>query len=471
LRYDYFQPYTQADDKYGTIEQVGYSIPANAKVITPSNSQFGRGLIAPDRKNFGPRVGFAWRPGRLGNDSVVRGGYGIYFTPDLSNTFFQAMSEGFQATGASLTNRGPSLPLFFNSDFTQGSSGQFPFMGSVDQHLKSSYVQQWNLNLQHRLPGSIVLDVGYVGSKGTRLHVTFGDFNRPITPVPNSPPVNVNARRPNQTFLRAVTGEKSVGNSIYHALQVKAERRLSRGLTFLTAYTYSKAISGPADIGGLVGGGFFIGSPQDIFNLQADRSVSGLDQTHRFVQTVVYNLPFLRNAQSLSGRLLGGWQVSTIVTLQSGFPAGINYGVDTTGTGVGSRADLLPGQNANLPAYQRTFQRWFNKDAFAIVPQSAGRFGTAPRTNAIRMPGAENADFSVSKGFRFPESRSLEFRTEIFNLFNHFNPSFVSASANQSVVGASSNLDIRSALFGKISDGTKGGFTTRVIQLGLKLYF
>jgi hypothetical protein len=121
----------------------------------------------------------------------------------------------------------------------------------------------------------MVLDVGYVGSKGTRLIVTFGDLNRPIQVVdPRTPGLpSLNARRPDPLFPRAVTGDKSVGNSIYHALQTKLERRMANGLTFLTAYTWSKSISGPSDIGGQVGGGFYIGSPQDIYYLRGDRAV------------------------------------------------------------------------------------------------------------------------------------------------------------------------------------------------------
>ena len=129
-----------------------------------------------------------------------------------------------------------------------------------DQNLRDSYIQQWNLNVQHKLPGDILFDVGYVGSKGTRLIVTFEDLNRPIQVVdPRTPGLPVlNARRPNQAYQRVVRADKSIGNSNYHSMQVKAERRLAKGLTFLTAYTWAKAISGPNDIGGQVGGGKFI---------------------------------------------------------------------------------------------------------------------------------------------------------------------------------------------------------------------
>ena len=244
LRYDYFQRYKQKDDKFVNIELNGFHL---GKTVTPKTSQYGRELMAPDGNNFGPRFGFAWRP-RIAGETVVRGGYGIYYTPQISNAIF-AMAEGAQATaGATVTGNIVGAPnVFFSNPFpsSQTAAG-LPFAVSNDQNMRDSYIQQWNFNIQRKLPGNVVLDVGYVGSKGTRLIVTFGDLNRPIVVVdPRTAGLaSLNARRPDQEYLRAVTGDKSVGNSIYHSLQVKAERRLSSGLTFLTAYTWSKSISG-----------------------------------------------------------------------------------------------------------------------------------------------------------------------------------------------------------------------------------
>jgi hypothetical protein len=458
LRYDYFAPYTQSDDRFADIYQNGFVI---ADVVTPHNSPYGRGLLAPTKRDFGPRFGFAYRPSLWG-DWVVRGGYGIYYTPEISNAIF-AMAEGDQATsGASVIGNLSGLPnIFFNNPWVSATSGtaSLPFAVSNDQNLRDSYIQQWNFNIQRQLPGNVVLDVGYVGSKGTDLIVTFGDLNRPIQVVdPRTPGLaSLNSRRPDALFPRAVTGDKSVGNSIYHALQVKGERRFGQGLTFLAAYTWSKSISGPSDIGGQVGGGFYIGTPQDIYNLSADRSVSGFDVTQRAVQTVLYDIPFFRNMHGARRYLLDGWQVSTIITASSGFPTPISSNLDTTGTGITSRPDQIAGMSGNLPADQRTWQKWFNTAAFTQAQY--GRFGTSPRTNAIRLPGLINTDFSVTKSVRFKESRTFEFRTEFFNLFNHYNPDPQTVDTN-----------LNSATFGAIGGGVQG-ITTRVIQLGAKLYF
>ena len=456
VRYDLFGRYTQSDDKFVNIEQEGFAL---TRLVNPETSPFGRPLMASDKNNFGPRFGFAYRP-RFLTDAVVRGGYGIYYTPQISNAIF-AMAEGGQATaGASVIGNPAGTPdLFFSNAFTQqAASGSFNFAVSNDQNMTDSYIQQWNLNVQKKVIGDLVLDVGYVGSKGTDLIVTLGDMNRPIQLVdPRTAGLpSINARRPNQDFPRAVTADKSIGNSIYHSLQVKAERRMAAGLTFLTAYTWSKSISGPSDIGGQVGGGFYIGGIQDIYNLGAERAVSGFDVPHRFVQTVLYDLPFFKSSTGLKKLVLDGWQASTIVTAQSGFGAPIDFGVDTTGTGIGSRPDVT-GQAPNLPGDERSWTRWFNTDAFAPTPY--GRFGTSPRTTAIRLPGLFNFDFSVNKTFAVNERFRAEFRTEIYNLFNHFNPDPQTVDRN-----------IRSQTFGTIGGGVRG-ITTRVIQLGAKFYF
>jgi len=267
----------------------------------------------------------------------------------------------------------------------------------------------------------------------------------------------VDARRPNQLFLRFVEGTKSIGNSNYHSLQAKAERRMAHGLTFLTAYTWSKSLSGPQDQGGLIGNGSFIGSPQDYYNLQNEHSLSGFDVTQRFVQTVVWDVPFFHGTHGAAKCLVDGWQLAMIAVVQSGFPAGIDYGVDTTGTGVQSRADVVLGQLGNLPGNQRSWTQWFNTVAFA--PAQWGAFGTSPRTGAIRLPGMENVDFAMKKEFAVWERARVELRSEFFNLFNHFNPAPGSVDRN-----------VRSRTFGMVGGGVQG-ITTRVIQLGAKFNF
>ena len=185
--------------------------------------------------------------------------------------------------------------------------------------------------------------------------------------------------------------------------------------------------------------------------------MSGFDLKQRAVGTILYDIPWFRNMHGFARYALDGWQVSTILTVQSGFPTPVTSNLDTTGTGITSRPNIVPGMNGNLPSDQRSWQHWFNTAAFTQA--NYGQFGNSPRTNDFRLPGLVNFDFSANKEFRFSEARALQFRAEIFNLFNHYNPDPQTVDTN-----------LNSATFGSIGGGVSG-ITTRVIQLGAKLNF
>jgi hypothetical protein len=462
LRYDYFQRWVQSDNKIIDVYQNGFLV---TNTVGPKDSPYGSSLLQPDKNNFGPRLGIAWRPGFL-KDTVIRTGYGIYYQQMHPNANF-SMVEGAQAYNtASVVGSGSTTPnVFFNNPWAGVNVGTsfLNAVTSIDPNQRDAYVQGWNFTVERQLPASVLLTVGYVGSKGTKLDTAFDEgamaLNRPIQLVdPRTPGLaSIDARRPNQAFQTFVEGTKAIGDSNYHSLQIKAERRMARGFTLLTAYTWSKSLSGPQDQGGLIGNGSFIGSPQDYYNLRNEHSLSGFDVPQRFVQTIVWDVPFFSSAKGAAKYLLGGWQLSGIGVAQSGFPAGIDYGVDTTGTGVSSRADIVLGQSGNLAADQRTWTKWFNTGAF--VPAQWGAFGTSPRTGAIRLPGLENVDFALKKEVPLRESARIELRSEFFNLFNHFNPAPGSVDRN-----------VQSRTFGAVGGGVQG-VTTRIIQLGAKLYF
>lgn len=457
MRYDYLQPLFDSQGRMANIEQNGLFV---TKLVTPDTAAFPR-MVQGDKNNFGPRIGFAWRPSMLRN-SVIRAGYGMYYNHIHPNAPF-GMTESSQAK-SSYTVNGPAAgkpTVFFNDPFAGlGAPGlQLNAVPSNDPYYRDAYIQQWNFTVQKQLPAGFMLDTGYVGSKGTRLSVTLPAMNRPYQVVdPRTPGLpSINARRPNQDFLRGIQGDKSIGNSTYHSLQVKADRRVGRGLSALTAYTWSKCISGPSDIGADIGGGSFIGGIQNIYDMTNERSLCGFDVTQRFVQSLIYDVPGFAGAPHLVRTLVDGWQLSTIIVAQSGFASDIAYGVDTTGTGVGSRPDAVLGQDPNLSPDARTYQRWFNTGAFAQTP--FGRWGTAVRTGAIRLPGVFNIDFSVNKQFVLAESRRVELRGEFYNLFNHYN-----------IEPGSVDRGVRSVNFGKVGGGVQG-LTTRVIQIGAKFLF
>jgi hypothetical protein len=465
LRYEYFQPPVERG-KIVNFELLG---PVPGFIVSrqlyggfPASDNLPdtpgypvRSLVFPDKNDLGPRFGLAWQPSWF-RDLVVRGGYGIYYTQEITNSFTVltlnppiVRNFSFEST---FDNPLPVDKVFLGKG--REVSGQFGTQ-SVDPHLRDNYFQQWNLTIQKKLPASVYFDVGYVGSKGTNLVIGY-DGNRPIqvvTPGPGVPPVA--ARRPFAGF-GSMAVAKSVGNSTYHSLQIKAERRVSRGLSFIGSYTWSKALSTMDQ--STVGGGFYSAGLQDVFNLRTEKAPAAFDLRHRFSLATVWDVPLLvRGGHPALRALLGGWQVSAIITEQTGFASTLSGVGDTTGTGISSRPDMIA--NPNLPRGTRSRDRWFNTAAFAMPP--LGRFGTAPR-HPIHLPGLNNVDFSASKTFRFAERHSLQFRGEFFNFFNHVN------------LGTPGLNLLAPNTFGRITSANQGpGHESgqRVIQLALKYAF
>jgi hypothetical protein len=462
MRYEYFSPPIQRGpatnfDLNGMIP--GY-VPGrqtyHGLTDIPDTTDRPASLIFPDRNNWGPRFGFAYSVPQV-RDFVARGGYGIYFTPEITNSYGSLtrnppIVKTFQFSGT--FDRPLQVETAFGGPVTAATSFS---AGAVDPNLRDTYTQQWNFTLQKKLPLDIIADLGYVGAKGTNLTMAF-DGNRPIALVTPGPGVAALAdRRPLRPFAN-INVTKSIGNSIYHALQLKVERRVGRGLSFLGAYTWSKSLSS-ADIS-TVGGGTYLGAVQDYFDQRSDRSPSVFDTRQRMSFALIYDVPLFANSPQTAIRtLLGGWQLGTIVTEQAGFSAALATVGDTTGTGVNSRPSVVAGQETNLSRDQRSRDRWFNTAAFTQTP--LGRFGTATR-QPIYLPGLNQVDFSATKNFRFFESHSLQFRAEFFNFFNHVN------------LGAP-GLDIRQPdRFGRVTSSSQTEGATndaRVIQFGLKYSF
>jgi hypothetical protein len=459
MRYEYFSPPVQRGkatnfdlNGFVPVRQTFHGFPD-----IPDTTDRPAALVYADKNDFGPRFGFAystpWIP-----DFVLRGGYGMYYTPEITNswttlTLNPPIVRTFAFTG-NATN-----PINVETAFGGPGETRVGLFGSgaLDPNLRTTYTQQWNLTAQKRLPKDTYFDVSYVGSKGTNLTASY-DGNRPIqivTPGPGVAPLA--SRRPFQGF-DTISVTKSIGASNYHSLQMKAERRSARGLSLLGSYTWSHSIS-DADISS-VGGGAFIAGIQDYMDLSGSRSDSVFDIRHRLSIAAIYDVPLFRDAsQRFVRTFLGGWQLGTIITAQTGFAAALAGVVDTTGTGVVSRPDLLPGKDPMLHRSDRTRDRWFNTAAFAL-PQP-GRFGTAPR-HPIHLPGLNQVDASATKNFRFMESQQLQFRAEFFNAFNHVN------------LGAP-GLNIRDPdNFGRVTSTSQGAGMagdSRVVQFALKYNF
>ncbi|HXD30507.1 MAG TPA: TonB-dependent receptor [Pyrinomonadaceae bacterium] len=447
LRYEYNTPPVDAQDRANVYDLATHSL------VRVGTNGVPRGGFEPDRNNFAPRVGFAWTVGR-DQKTVLRGGYGIYYdqsplapgealyfnSPYFDNNIFFSL---------------PGLPLTLNNPFP--SFFPFPLPDSalaIQRDMRTAYMQHWNLNMQREVGRDGVLEVAYVGSKGTKL-LTARDINQP---QPSAlPPGLPFVPRPDPRF-DDIDLLESRANSNYHSLQTRFQQRFSRGLTTLLSYTFAKSIDDASNFFSSAGDPNF---PQNSYNLRAERGRSNFDVRHRFSGSYTYDLPFGRGKSYLSDAgwattLLSGWQTTGIITLQSGrpFTVALLSDIDNSGTGrsiLGFGANDRPNVVGDPNVGSRTTDRWFNTAAFAFPPP--GRFGSAGR-NILDGPGFNNVNASLVKNTALTERVNLQFRAEAFNLFNH--PNF---NLPDNFLG--------SPTFGRITSARD----PRHLQFGLKLLF
>lgn len=417
-------------------------------------------IVKTDKNNLAPRFGFAWDVFGNGRTSV-RGGYGIYYDIVLGTLYGNfVVSPPFTTTVNVSSVRSFSDPFGGTSPFAGGATGLiFPpllTMNVIDPDYKTPYNQHWNLSLQRELTKDFVVEVGYVGTKGTNLPGT-RVLNTAVF-APGATARNVDARRPFGPAFGQILNFQSTFDSNYNSLQLTANKRLSRGFSLLAAYTWSKTI----DDGSFPTGrrAIRVGTlAQDQNNLRGERGLSNYDARHRLVVSYLWEIPVFRSQKGLLGHLFGGWQMNGIATLQSGRPFVIQDSADPNFDGVASdRPDLL--RNPNLPSNQRTVEHFFDTAAFVRVPAGTNRFGNAGRDIVIG-PDYKNFDFSLMKHFKLWEKAMGELRWEIFDLFNH--PNFDNPGG-----GAPAN-DIASPVFGQLQSTLTN--SQRIMQFAVKLTF
>jgi hypothetical protein len=405
----FHDPETQTVSRYLIPEINGIPAGQETFVFPENGSDCG---CDEDFNNFAPRLGLAYR---INDKTVVRAGAGIYYgEPDNPQSESARFMTGPPRAGElNLSNFTSfvSTPIFVDEGlppFTTGEVLQGVAVAVSYDKQPTFYAGQWFFDIQRELPFDTLLTLGYIGTKASHLW-TGRDLNTPFAP---DGAINVNQRRPRRQF-GAVNLQEAMLNSNYNSLTVKAEKRFSRGLTFLSSFTWAHNINFGNE--NLEQGGSGRAFDRDI---SLERGDGNLDRRLFYVLSAVYELPFGAGkpyAQSgPASWILGGWQLGGVVSLLSGLPQDHTFNVNTTNVGGASRGDAIA--DPNLPGDERTIDRWFDT-AFLQAP-APGVFGNAGR-NIIRGPGRKNLDIMVSRNFRMPwEDHTLQFRFESFNFTN-----------------------------------------------------
>jgi len=490
LRYELFLPVTERHNQIADFDlthpltptlivprgQTQQLTPTIASIVTISATG-SKSLIKNDLNNFAPRFGLAYQ---LLPKSVVRAGYGIFYggqengpysnpSPGFNPPFFvtQSFSTPCSSPSANAAQLDCSVPnlSFLNNGFPANSlvDPNTPTLFSVDQNLRTPYMQQWHFGLQQELPGNSALEITYAGSKGTKLY-TFFNGNQAAPTADSKIPTAI--RRPVPTIDAGIDWFRSTGKSSYNSLQTHYEKHFQKGLQFQASYTWAHSldISSNANLGPTQNNSDF----RDFRHPEAEWGNSDFDVRHRFVLSSIYELPFghgktfLGGAGGFANQVVGGWQVSNIVSITSGnwftvLDSNGNFAnADGNAGGVSQRPDQVGDPRAK-PCIAGTY---FNTCAF--TDPAAGSFGNVGR-NTIQGPGNKVWDFSLFKTFSIAEKAHLEFRSEFFNILNHTNFLFAKSGPQNgngsTILGASQ--------FGLLTAARD----PRQIQFALKLSF
>jgi hypothetical protein len=414
LRYEYFAPW---HEKYGRVANLDIAPDFTAvSVVTPgelgpySDMTYPGGLIKPDRNNFAPRTGLAWKP-TVKSPIVVRIGYGWYYNPSTYNKFESVLSA--QPPFANSTNVTTSLtnPLTLATGLTVTPAGKTILNTyAVDPDYRDMYAQSWTASLQSNLPGALVGELAYIGTKGTRLDVQV----QPNQAPPGSPLTS--QERLSIGNATGFTYDAPVGNSIYNAFQARLNRRFRRGFSGTIQYTFSKAIDDSSTLGGA---GNTVA--QNFYDISAERGLSSFDRRHVLTATYIWQSPIGGTGAFLANRgwittALKDWTITGSGTFETGTPLTarvLGNLSDTAGTGnVGSgRA-----QATGLPVEDGS--GFFNLAAFTIP--TPGTYGDAGR-NTIPGPGTISLNLSLQRTVTLTERMRLQLRVDSTNFTNHVN--------------------------------------------------
>jgi len=446
LRYDYNTRLTDVQNRLtlfdptfpgGRLLLSGTSqalVPPAGRISAPPTP---RGLLPADKNNFAPRIGIAWRP--FGHSrTAVRAGFGIFYDlielQDLRtwvrNPPFGQITDvrSDQNGAADSPNVLRVADLFPPTGSAAARPGAFGPGGSSPDPVYS----QWNFSLQQEVRTGTLVEVGYLGSKGTFLAQRM-NYNQAILDADPSRPTPILNRRRYPLFGDSIRITENATNSTYHAAFLKLERRMSKGFSYLVSYTVSKSLDGASLIDD---------QPRDIFNLRLNKGRSNFDIRHRPVLSSTYELPG-RN------HFVKGWTLNAIASFRTGFPFAVTSQGDVCNCGASNQYAQQVGDPRSGIAQSRL--QWFNGGAFA--QPARGTFGTSGR-NILNGPGEATMNLSLFRSISIREGIKLQLRGEFFNALNKVNFGLP-------------NSQVGNASYGVIQSASPG----RVIQLGAKLSF
>jgi hypothetical protein len=443
LRYEVTPPWTEPDNRIMNIQMFGWAPNARTPIMTrPGSGDFnaglqfrfadviptqtgddkmGRATIRTDRNDFAPRIGIAWAPSTRW---AIRGGAGLFYTQDQGNPRFDIVRNLAGRGDFAASDQVPNSTLddpwrserqsFVCSGWAGNCVGQPFVLGNVNSR-RTPYVGQIMFNVQRQIGDSLAIESGYMANAGHRLE-RLRSTNEASLRTGLTDTSSVQSRRPFPIYgiIQQVDG---VVNSNYHAFNLKVSQRFKRGLSVLAGYTWAKAIDDASGIRSSSG-------EQSIakwdWDLKSERGLSQFHTAHRWVASVIYEVPFFSNSPRLARAALGGWQASSIFVASTGSPVRVGVIGDTNSIGGEGNYPDATGVSPTLNAGWA--DRFWNIDAFSITsPELRYRFGNAGR-NTLIGPGTVNWDASLLKNISMPfEGHKLQFRWEIFNAANHAN--------------------------------------------------
>jgi hypothetical protein len=426
--------------------------------VTPGADLFKN----PSKLDFAPRVGIAWNPFG-GQKTSIKAGTGVFYQP-LTTSYYRGTSFRIYPYFAGVDIRtvptfGPAVQQLLAQGTGLAVQKRSEF---IDYDARQPYTLQYHATVAHELPGRMVAEIGYIGSRG---------YNLPYYTDPNARPVQLNATDghwqviPGSNLLFPDWGRirtrSNVARSWYNGLTASLNRRYANGLLFQGSYTYGH--SRDTWSGGLIGSADFdngAGSATNYFHPENELGPSSFDVRHTLVVNAVYQLPFGQGGGKAS-RLVSGWQIGAIASYASGIPftpfIGYDYAGDGSSDPNAQKPDWAPGFDAGS-AIVGDPNNWFNANAFVLPP--GGEYGAVGR-NALRGPDLKMVDLSIFKNTAVG-GRNIQFRLETFNLFNRAN----FATPNSAALFNADGTRIPNA-----TNITRTATTSRQVQLGLKFVF